>query len=82
MESSKFEPEVYPLHVLLVVPEENFTGGKLGKIRAFDKDPHDQLYYRINEESSHQSHAKFEVIAKTGELFSRSSLDKEPLMLI
>ena len=71
IESSKFEPVVFPLQVTMMIPTEDYKGGSLGQIRASDQDPHDQLYYDIVLQGRSQ---EFQIDLENGSLRSVSKL--------
>uniref|UniRef100_A0A1B6CQG5 Cadherin domain-containing protein n=1 Tax=Clastoptera arizonana TaxID=38151 RepID=A0A1B6CQG5_9HEMI len=49
VEESKFTPVAKPLEIWMVMYEEHWTGGEIGRVKATDEDPYDSLTFSILE---------------------------------
>lgn len=70
IEESQFPPEVVPLHVTVTAFEDRWSGGELGRVVAWDRDPYDNLNYELLPASS-----LFTIDPPTGVIAAPSGLD-------
>ncbi|KAG0414954.1 hypothetical protein HPB47_007882, partial [Ixodes persulcatus] len=71
IEDSQFPPEASPMAVSVTSYLDDFPGGVLGRVRATDRDPYDQLAFELA--SSHQH--LFSVDREDGTLIALPGLD-------
>ncbi|XP_056328618.1 protocadherin Fat 1 [Danio aesculapii] len=70
-QASMFPPYVLPLDIFIILLEDEYSGGTLGKIHATDQDEHDTLAFSLDP----QSHSLFSIIGTDGRLLAREGLD-------
>ncbi|XP_056092251.1 protocadherin Fat 1 [Rhinichthys klamathensis goyatoka] len=64
-------PSVLSLDVFIMILEDEYFGGMLGKVHVTDQDEYDTLTFNLEP----QSHSLFSVIGKDGRLLARGGLD-------
>lgn len=65
---------MFPLHAVLMVQTDEYTGGSLGEIRASDQDPHDQLHFKMLPDDSSHPQGAFSIDLESGRLSTTRSL--------
>uniref|UniRef100_A0A8C1TTF3 FAT atypical cadherin 1b n=1 Tax=Cyprinus carpio TaxID=7962 RepID=A0A8C1TTF3_CYPCA len=71
LQTSVYPPSVLSLDVFIMILEDEYLGGKLGKVQATDQDEYDTLTFSLEP----QSHSLFSVVATDGRLSARGGLD-------
>lgn len=69
VQASVYPPSVRSLDVFIVVQEDEYSGGMLGRVHATDEDEYDTLTFSL------ESNSLFSVVATDGRLFARGGLD-------
>lgn len=69
VQASAYPPSVLSLDVFIVVQEDEYSGGVLGRVHATDKDEYDTLTFSL------ESNSLFSVVATDGRLWARGGLD-------
>uniref|UniRef100_A0A9J7YAP4 FAT atypical cadherin 1b n=1 Tax=Cyprinus carpio carpio TaxID=630221 RepID=A0A9J7YAP4_CYPCA len=71
LQMSVYPPSVLSLDVFIMILEDEYLGGKLGKVQATDQDEYDTLTFSLEP----QSHSLFSIVATDGRLSARRGLD-------
>lgn len=71
VQASVYPPSVYSLDVFIMILEDEYLGGMLGKVHVTDQDEYDTLTFSLEP----QSHSLFFVIGTDGRLLARGGLD-------
>ncbi|KAK2891240.1 hypothetical protein Q8A67_013883 [Cirrhinus molitorella] len=71
VQTSVYPPSVLSLDVFIMVLEDEYLGGMLGKVHATDQDEYDTLTFSLEP----QSHSLFSVVGADGRLLARGGLD-------
>uniref|UniRef100_A0A671LFV9 FAT atypical cadherin 1b n=1 Tax=Sinocyclocheilus anshuiensis TaxID=1608454 RepID=A0A671LFV9_9TELE len=71
VQTSVYPPSVHSLDVFIMILEDEYLGGTLGKVHATDQDEYDTLTFSLEP----QSHSLFSVVGTDGRLFARGGLD-------
>uniref|UniRef100_A0A8C2JQ89 FAT atypical cadherin 1b n=1 Tax=Cyprinus carpio TaxID=7962 RepID=A0A8C2JQ89_CYPCA len=71
LQTSVYPPSVLSLDVFIMILEDEYLGGKLGKVQATDQDEYDTLTFSLEP----QSHSLFSIVATDGRLSARGGLD-------
>ncbi|XP_051506018.1 protocadherin Fat 1-like [Myxocyprinus asiaticus] len=71
VQASLYPPSVYSLDVFITLLEDEYLGGKLGRVHATDQDEYDTLAFSLDP----QSNSLFNVVATDGRLLARRGLD-------
>lgn len=71
VQASVYPPSVLSLDVFIMILEDEYFGGMLGKVHVTDQDEYDTLTFNLEP----QSHSLFSVIGKDGRLLARGGLD-------
>ncbi|XP_057205827.1 protocadherin Fat 1 isoform X2 [Triplophysa rosa] len=69
VQASVYPPSVQSLDVFIVVQEDEYSGGMLGRVHATDEDEYDTLTFSL------ESNRLFSVVATDGRLLARGGLD-------
>uniref|UniRef100_A0A672SFN9 FAT atypical cadherin 1 n=1 Tax=Sinocyclocheilus grahami TaxID=75366 RepID=A0A672SFN9_SINGR len=71
VQTSVYPPSVHSLDVFIMILEDEYLGGTLGKVHATDQDEYDTLTFSLEP----QSHSLFSVVGTDGRLLARGGLD-------
>ncbi|KAI2656785.1 Protocadherin Fat 1 [Labeo rohita] len=71
VQTSVYPPSVLSLDVFIMILEDEYLGGMLGKVHATDQDEYDTLTFSLEP----QSHSLFSVVGADGRLLARGGLD-------
>ncbi|XP_043112794.1 protocadherin Fat 1 [Puntigrus tetrazona] len=71
VQTSVYPPSVLSQDVFIMIMEDEYLGGKLGKVHATDQDEYDTLAFSLEP----QPHSLFSVVGTDGRLLARGGLD-------
>uniref|UniRef100_A0A673JPD3 Protocadherin Fat 1-like n=1 Tax=Sinocyclocheilus rhinocerous TaxID=307959 RepID=A0A673JPD3_9TELE len=71
VQTSVYPPSVLSLDVFIMILEDEYLGGMLGKVHATDQDEYDMLTFSLEP----QSHSLFSVVGTDGRLLACGGLD-------